>query len=269
MKKKDLIFFGMFGFLSMTLALVVFEAGLRIFSVVPTVDKQYSAFRVDSEISYGHSPNTVSAGTAPYDEFVYEYRHNSQGFRDIEHPEKKEPGTFRILGLGDSFTYGAGAQFEDTYLAVVERELNNNNLNKRVEIIKAGISRSFPEHQRLVLKKYGPYYRPDLVIVGFTPNDIVDTHLSLNSIQVRPDGRLQIGSREPSVINDFLYRNSHVWRFIRFTIFRFSQRLHWKLMYDVEENKDAWKRILADYDDMAKLSRDLGAQMMIVVIPQS
>ena len=33
---------------------------------------------------------------------------NSFDFRDIEHPQQKDDHTVRILGLGDSFTFGWG-----------------------------------------------------------------------------------------------------------------------------------------------------------------
>jgi hypothetical protein len=86
-------------------------------------------------------------------EFVFEVRHSSWGARDVEHPTAKPPGVFRILGLGDSFTYGVGAAFEDTYLAMLENLLDARPGNHpRVEIIKAGIPRFFTEPERLLLQ---------------------------------------------------------------------------------------------------------------------
>src|SRR3990167_658719 len=41
---------------------------------------------------------------------------NSNGLRDYEHDHEKPEGSIRILGLGDSVTFGAGVRFENTYL---------------------------------------------------------------------------------------------------------------------------------------------------------
>ena len=36
----------------------------------------------------------------------YDFRLNSKGFKDIEFKKEKEPGVYRMLGIGDSFTFG-------------------------------------------------------------------------------------------------------------------------------------------------------------------
>ena len=53
------------------------------------------------------SPNAVS--NYQQQEFDYEIRTNSLGFRDIEHPISKPPGELRIIVIGDSFVEGQGA----------------------------------------------------------------------------------------------------------------------------------------------------------------
>ncbi|MBM4197194.1 MAG: hypothetical protein FJ197_08885 [Gammaproteobacteria bacterium] len=59
-----------------------------------------------------------------------------------------------------------------------------------MEIIKAGVARFFPEPERLLLEKLGPRFAPDLVLVGFTPNDLIDTCLGLEAITVDESGFL-------------------------------------------------------------------------------
>ena len=49
---------------------------------------------------------------------------NSLGFRDTrEYALSKPPGTFRIIVLGDSVTFGHGALFETTYPYLLEQRL--------------------------------------------------------------------------------------------------------------------------------------------------
>jgi len=95
---------------------------------------------------------------------------NSKGLRDVEHEYEKPPGTIRILGLGDSVTFGAGVAFEDTYLSQLERKLNDAGYS--VEIIKAGVNSYEFDQERTYFKEEGYKYNPDVVILGLFLNDI-------------------------------------------------------------------------------------------------
>ena len=48
---------------------------------------------------------------------------NRAGFRDREHARTKQPGTFRIAVLGDSFAEAFQVSQRDAFWAVLEREL--------------------------------------------------------------------------------------------------------------------------------------------------
>src|SRR5262245_60753707 len=48
---------------------------------------------------------------------------NRLGLRDREVSVPKPAGTFRILGVGDSVTFGYGVRVEDTYLRILEDRL--------------------------------------------------------------------------------------------------------------------------------------------------
>lgn len=52
-----------------------------------------------------------------------EHAINEQGFRGPERPEQPEPGTLRIVALGDSFTFGQGVRAEQALPAALEAEL--------------------------------------------------------------------------------------------------------------------------------------------------
>lgn len=170
------------------LTLCLLEAGLRILRLAPALPVQWAGYVADPVLPFKPRPLSVVAGRT-VDGFSFEYRHNSYGLRDTEHAQEKAPGVFRIVGLGDSFTYGAGAAFEDTYLVRLETMLNASAHPRRtVEIIKAGVPRFFPEPARQMLEQYGLAFRPDLVLVEFHPNDVIDTALGRDAIAVSPEG---------------------------------------------------------------------------------
>ncbi|OGL54617.1 MAG: hypothetical protein A3G31_12105 [Candidatus Schekmanbacteria bacterium RIFCSPLOWO2_12_FULL_38_15] len=91
---------------------------------------------------------------------------NSLGFRDYEYGGKKG-NTFRILVLGDSFTFGAGVEFEDTFVKQLESILGEKNDGKKYEVINAGVMGYGTDQEYYYLKEWGFKLKPDLVIVAF------------------------------------------------------------------------------------------------------
>jgi hypothetical protein len=123
---------------------------------------------------------------------------------------KKKPGTFRILGLGDSFS---------VYLC--DKGQNYNNLLQKdfiakgrgdVELVNAGMEAIGPGYYWHILKKYGDLFQPDLVLVGFfVGNDFEEADFAIN-----------IGNyiREPE---DLIKRYSRYWRFRNWRLYRFCK----------------------------------------------
>lgn len=70
-------------------------------------------------------------------EFDFALETNSLGIRDVEHPVAKQPNEFRIIGLGDSFTEGVGASFENTYLKILEKKLQTQHDGIPIRMILA------------------------------------------------------------------------------------------------------------------------------------
>lgn len=108
------------------------------------------------------------------DEFQHSVKINKLGFRGEEFNLKKSSGTFRILTVGDSFTFGHGASDNQTYSAVLSRLMTDDG--KKVEVVNGGYASGFsPDSYFLFLKEKGMDLEPDLVIMGFFIwNDITD-----------------------------------------------------------------------------------------------
>lgn len=93
---------------------------------------------------------------------------------------KKPPGTFRILGVGDSITFGVGVRFEKIYLQQLEQMLNQREGTTHFEVINMGVSGYNTSQELVALKEKGLQYAPDLVLVGFYWNDILGNEKPLS-----------------------------------------------------------------------------------------
>ncbi|MFO1076145.1 MAG: SGNH/GDSL hydrolase family protein [Planctomycetota bacterium] len=98
--------------------------------------------------------------------------HNSTGFRDIEFPLQKPPGEFRVLAIGDSFTYGSGVLMQDAWPAVLERGLAADG--RAVKVVNCGFATGGYEPSAYTpwLRSDGLLLGPDLVVIGFCLNDM-------------------------------------------------------------------------------------------------
>jgi lysophospholipase L1-like esterase len=97
---------------------------------------------------------------------------NQLGFRDRE-VSPKGPYTFRILVLGDSYTFGYGVEMEDSYPEQLEGFLNVQAQQPReYDVINTGVNGYGTIQEFGLLKRHFDSLRPDLVLLGFfTGND--------------------------------------------------------------------------------------------------
>ena len=253
---------------------LILEIGVRVAGLAPPLNPAAQAFVADPHLPFKPAPWSRLAGRSPTDEFDFDYRHNSLGFRDTEHALAKPTGSFRIVAVGDSLTYGAAAPFAQTYLAQLERMLNGRGApHPSVEIVKLGIVRYFPEPERLVLEHYGLRYSPDLILVGVTPNDIMDTALGIDAIQTDVEGRLRTReSKELGPVGIFLFERSHVFRIVlsRYVELRLQRRtpIHREEIYRADgfHEKD-WRRVEDELGRMREAANQAGGKLAIVYIP--
>jgi len=159
---------------SLLFSLFVLEVFVRIFSVPGSrIEPQYFYSENDTR---GWETTKNFKGVTKTWEFETDIDISSEGFRDYEHTKDKINGTYRIVGLGDSFTFGFGVPFEETYLRILEKKFNQSSPGKQqYEIIKTGIPGYCLLQEFLLFKEEGVNYKPDLVLIGFDVNDHVDS----------------------------------------------------------------------------------------------
>lgn len=96
---------------------------------------------------------------------------NSQGLHDYEYGRRKEPGTFRIVGLGDSSLFGWGVAMEENSMKVLERRLNEKSRQRKFEVINFGVPGYNTAMEAETFVARCVEYAPDLVLVNFNTND--------------------------------------------------------------------------------------------------
>jgi hypothetical protein len=158
---------------STVLALMAGEAAVRVADrlagpeVPPGGNHPRHLFVPAPRTGYALRPSFEGTMRNVFGDFQVPVRVSSSGLRDRE-----EPGAaadLRIVGLGDSFTYGEGVALEDSYLAVVERGLAGR-LGRTVRIFKAGVP-GFSARQMLErFREAADEWDPHGVILGLVPS---------------------------------------------------------------------------------------------------
>ncbi len=98
----------------------------------------------------------------------WNFKLNSLGFKDKEFTKKTE-NAYRILGIGDSFSYGV-VPYENNYLTLIESQLQQTYPYS--EVLNMGIPSTGPRDYLSLLLNEGMAYQPDMVLLSFfTGND--------------------------------------------------------------------------------------------------
>ncbi len=107
-------------------------------------------------------------------DFTYIVETNSLGLRDKEVQRPKPNNVLRIVGVGDSYTYGWGVNIEDTWLRRLESLLNIPE--KKIETVNVGKPGAGPPFYAEISQKLVPILEPDIILVGILQgNDIASS----------------------------------------------------------------------------------------------
>jgi len=99
-------------------------------------------------------------------------RINSHGFRGPEFSGDKPAGTFRVLCLGGSSTFGYTDRDEGTYPFLLEQRLAARS-EKPVEVLNGGIPHYNTDHLVAMLRGEGLSWSPDLLTLYCAYNDAI------------------------------------------------------------------------------------------------
>ena len=149
------------------LSLVVLELGLRVYSALFLPKMMI----LDDELGWRHIPHTAKAFRGEVGEPAL-MTVNADGLRGPEREASRTAGVRRVLVLGDSFTEGAGIAEDDLVTARLEKSYAHT------EFLNAGVGAYSTVQEYLYLLQAGLRFRPDLVLLMFFENDLVENCIS-------------------------------------------------------------------------------------------
>lgn len=189
---------------------------------------------------------------------------NKDSYRDTEHSYYKAKNTIRIVGLGDSFTFGSGIKnINDTYLKKLEKLLNQKSRDNNYEVLNFGKPGVDTEFEIKILKNEALRYDPDIIIVGYVLNDFRD----IDSIKAKKDSNIYF-----FWLDIYLRRYSYLYHFTNkgFNIALEATGLrksYYQTIIDAfnsENNKEFNKLYFKELKD---ISKNNNATLIIVVFP--
>jgi GDSL-like Lipase/Acylhydrolase family len=253
-------------FVGMAVALVIGEMAIRIYDRDPLLPLIPPEPYVDNAVLYRRSPTRLYELRPGVDEVVRRERiriHiNAAGLRDDRDlPRAKPPGTFRVVVLGDSFTFGGKVQVDETFTADLERELRRGDPSRTAEVLNFAVPGYNTEQEMLSLKEAGLAYEPDLVIVNFVLNDAAPMQ------QLVPEkARLPLCVRRVLKKFDlvqFLYAFSKQASFVaRQGVFRESEN-----HAELAAGSPGWSRARDSLAEIHRLASQAHAGLLVVVWP--
>ena len=191
--------------LSIAVVLLVAEFALRQFAPQASRFTGAGLYMPHDDIGHVLRPNLRAADNPA------RIATNSHGFRDREYALGKPDGTLRIVGIGDSFTFGAGP-VEDNFLDLLEDRLAGD-LAIPVEVLNLGVPAYNTRQETLHLKEFGLQFSPDLVVLAFFVGNDIEENESDTIFRV-VDGELSDRQRRPGPFTRLLWK-SHLYRRLR------------------------------------------------------
>lgn len=142
---------------------------------VNTISKDSVVPFSTNDLKYFYEPKANSVQKIIKDWLPYQpvYTINDDSLNErFNYSVEKPKHVFRIIALGDSFTFGQNVSTDRNWVELLEDDLNNKSLlcknETRFEVINLGVYGYDSEYEVERFKLRGVKYNPDLVIWTFT-----------------------------------------------------------------------------------------------------
>jgi hypothetical protein len=154
--------------LSFLVAFALAEVAVRLISPQSVGPKQFAFTPELGAIPVPHQHGVENSPGV----YRFTYHNNSLGWRGRREYREAKQTDYRVLFLGDSFTYGVGVNDDQTFAALVEKALRADLMS--VEVINAGCPGKGTDYELKLFQTLGRKFHSDLTVLGFYPNDFQD-----------------------------------------------------------------------------------------------
>ncbi len=188
-----------------------------------------------------------------------QYYSNSRGLRDREFDYERAPGEFRLLCLGDSFTWGQMVPASAAYPKALERLLGDRDASRRYSVINSGQLGWSTVDEARWLAREGALYGPNIVVVGFFLNDAELGHYEI--------GRL-LPARAEAILS-----KSYFYFFVKYRVHLLKARFGLAKGYDeyllelYAPGSKSWGACQAALGQIADQARAIPARPLVAILP--
>lgn len=235
-------------------------------------------FIADADVGYALRPGFEGLFVRP--EYETPVHVNTAGLRGRA-LRPRLPTTYRILALGDSFTWGYGATETQAWPYLLESALQEHFPEQDIQVFNGGVPGYGNDEELIWLRTRGSKLAPDLVVtMFFSGNDFEDNRSAARETHMIVDGMLvdtsfsQRKNDQAAWIQlvDKVKAYSHLFSLLSDRLGYVAMRLGvyaalTKSSSEYFTRQDA-ERTHALLLDIVTASRDLGARNLLVFVPE-
>ena len=210
--------------------------------------------------SFAHCYSGGSGGDFD-EEGCVTYRINARGYRGTDFSVAKPAQTYRIVILGDSFTFGEGTPEPLIYPALLGEALRGRRVDgRRIEVINLGVPGDDLGGELRTYRGFARSLKPDWVVLQWNTNDFPSSHVQRDHLRL-------IGSQYRDV-----FANAEALRWSRLLGFVYTRLRTWQLSReliattrrDVETRSD----VLAGIGRLRRMAVQDGAGFTVLAFPE-
>ena len=205
---------------------------------------------------------------------VVVHQTNASGFRGPDCPVAKPEKTLRLVFLGDSFTFGEGVHFEDTFAEATARLLARRFPDAHVdfESCNLGVSGYNTADELALFNLIVPGLQPDAVIVSYVINDAEPPLFTIDPVNgpVRRPRETEIaeGVASPRPPDVWLYRlrvAQLIWQFQAERRRGAQTADYYQALY--RPDAQGWKVARGALDELVRACRRENIPLVVMLFP--